>query len=367
MTLIDYDVSNVTPIRDPAPGKRRRRRRKRRAALLPEHERYRLYRVDELSEFPLVEWLVDRYLARRELSVLWGSGGTFKSFLALDWAATLASGGQPVVYIAAEGASGMRARVAAWMRHYGVAELPQLYVMPANVNVHRALEVATWTAAMRAQLRGATPVLVVVDTLARNFVGGSENDPREMGEFVDGLERIRKEFDTAVLVIHHATKEGKTERGTESLRNASFAMFEVVDRGGSGRAADVRCDRMKDAEPPPTVRINPVQVSLPEELGEGASSLVAGWPGSGCEQGGRSDGKRPELRPELSGRQAKLLKALHGRSDGRSPEDLASYLKISQRTLRKELKTLRESGLAAVEGRTSDRRYVLTEDGREVA
>jgi hypothetical protein len=48
-----------------------------------------------------------------------------------------------------------------------------------------------------------------------------------MGLFVEGCEFIRKELGPTVLVIHHTTKDGKTERGTESLRNATFAMFEA--------------------------------------------------------------------------------------------------------------------------------------------
>jgi hypothetical protein len=331
---IKFDVTGVLPfpMRDPhIDGASARTGRKPKTIQLPaEQERYRLYTVNELGEWPPVRWLIDRYLAVGELSVLYGAGGTYKSFLALEWAARIASAGQPVIYIVAEGASGMRVRVHAWLKHHGVADISALRLMPVNVSVHREDHVATWLAAMNAQLGGEKPALVVVDTLARNFVGGSENDPKEMGQFVDGLERIRLELETAVLVIHHTTKDGKTERGTESLRNASFAMFKM-SRVNATRAATVDCDRMKEAEPPERVSLQPRVVALPE-LGVGVDSLVVGWPSS--------PPKRREARDKLGGKLLasqhkglkRLLEASQEASGGVSRQAVARALGCSRRT-----------------------------------
>lgn len=351
MTLIDYDVSRVwVPPRE----------RARRTDLTEAQERYQHFTVADLAVFPPVEWLVPGYLAARELTVLWGSGGTYKSFMALALGAML---DEPVVYIAAEGASGMQARLWAWMKHHGRRELPDFYVMPSNLNLHRRDEVSFWNDAVRDYLAERKPALVVVDTLARNFVGGSENDPQDMGQFVDGVERVRREHEAAVVVIHHSTKDRKAERGTESLRNASFASFKLTKAGGVNPAADMKCDRMKDAEFPPEVRVPLVKVALPE-LGPGESSLVFEWPDSRLKPCGGSDPKRRELRREFSRREDDVLKALLGGKGGGSPVALARELRISRRTLDRTLKTLRESGFVAYEGTTRDRIYTLTEDGR---
>lgn len=353
MTLIDYDVSGVWP--PPVP-------RDRTAEPTDAQARYPLYTVNELGVFPHVEWLVPGYLAARELTVLWGQGATYKSFVALAWAAAL---GHPAVYIAAEGASGMQARLWAYMKHNGYTALPHLHVMPVNVNIHRPEEVARWTEAVTDTLGEQRPELVVADTLARNFVGGSENDPQDMGLFVDGVERMRAELDTAVLVIHHATKEGKAERGTESLRNASFASFKVTRAGGVSRAATLTCDRMKDAPEPAAVQVPLVQVNLPElDKGEAESSLVADWPRFPPKTVGGKDPKRRETRREFSRRETAVLKALLGGKRGGKPDALARSMKLGRRTLDRELKTLRESGLVGVEGTTRNRIYVLTEAGR---
>lgn len=236
--------------------------------------RFRLYAESELGEFPSVEWFpgLDGILPMRELVGLWGPGDSYKSFVALDWACELARLDFDVLYIAAEGASGLQGRIAAWKQHRGVESLPHLRVMPSPVKMHDPADVASFVAAVELQLAGVVPDLVIVDTLARNFVGGNENSAQDMGLFVEGAEQVRRRFGCTVAVVHHATKEGSTERGGESLRNASFAMFRF-DRSGK-RSVKVVCERMKDAATPEPVKLSPLVIELDPET----SSLVADWP-----------------------------------------------------------------------------------------
>ena len=134
------------------------------------------------------------------------------------------------MYIAAEGMSGLKARVAAWMVCHQIPSLPQLLVMGTNLDVHQQPQRDRWATEVEMETSKRelpSPELVVVDTLARNFVGGDENYAKDMGEFVEGCEAIRRRFEAAVLVLHHTTKDGKSERGNESLRNASFAMLKT--------------------------------------------------------------------------------------------------------------------------------------------
>jgi hypothetical protein len=251
---------------------RGRRVRKRRVKLDPELERYRLFTVAELGELPKIEFLPGTPLAARELTGLYGKGDMLKTFTALGWACSLAARGLPVVYIAAEGGTGLNARIRAWMLAHRVASVPALRVMPANVSVHDPEAVADWLKAMAEQLGSERPVLVVIDTLARNFVGGSENDPKEMGRFVDGCEAMRRHLGCAVLVIHHTTKDGDTERGTESLRNASFAMFKADSK--RGLLLKLKCDRMKDLAQPVASDLEFRRVEFPEPVSGLTSSLA---------------------------------------------------------------------------------------------
>jgi hypothetical protein len=368
--LIEYDVSHLLPFpleRDPEiDGARpKRRSRRKRRELDPAHEQYRLYTVEELGEFPPVAWHIEGYLAAGELTVLYGRSDTYKSFVALDWSCELARRGLLVVYIVAEGASGIRARISAWMRHRGVRELPNLFVMPSNVNLHQPGAVETWLSAMREQLGDRHPDLVIADTLARNFVGGNESSPQDMGLFVEGVERIRRELLTAVVVIHHETKEGGTERGTESLRNASFAMFRCVRE--NQYTVDVKCDRMKDAEQPPARKIRPVRIELPELTEEGGppvASLVAGWVFSPGDSPDSLNSDPGEIRANLSPGGARLLRALLRAKGRANPRELRRLAKMSSSSFDDQIKALLTGGFVAAEGRTRDRSYSLTEKGR---
>jgi predicted transcriptional regulator len=366
---IEYDVRDARPPfrldKDPALGGMRPKRKRRRARkeLRPELERYRLYTEDELGEFPPVEWRIRDYLAAGELTIFYGKGDTYKSFVALDWSCWLAARGLLVVYVVAEGASGIRARVAAWKKHHQVAKLPNLRFMPSNVSLHDPASVGSFLEAMREQLGAKSPDLVVVDTLARNFVGGNESSPQDMGLFVDGVERIRREFACAVLVIHHATKEGGSERGTESLRNASFAMFEF-ERVNQNRVAKVKCDRMKDAEQPATVWVRPLKIDLPD-IGEDVSSLVADWPYTSSDSRPAEDDTGRESGASLSRREQRLLAAVSGANEGVKPAQLAKALKISGRTASRIANDLVKRGFLSAEGKTRDRAFTLTAAGRE--
>jgi AAA domain len=242
--------------------------------------RWPLYSADELGSFRPVEWLIPNWLAAGELTVLYGKGDTYKSFIALTWACQLAAAGQTIIYIAAEGMSGLRSRIAAWQVHNRVRSLPSLLVTEANLALHQPQSVTAWQAEIAEQLAErslAHPALVVVDTVARNFVGGDENSARDMGALVEGCEAIRKELGTAVLPVHHTRKSDQIERGTESLRNASFAMLRTAQpKKLSHRGAQIQlsCDRMKDAETPQPVNLAFDHVPLPQ-LSDGGKELVS--------------------------------------------------------------------------------------------
>lgn len=238
--------------------------------------RFRLYSAEELGQFPRVEWQpgLEGVLPKRELVGLYGPGDSYKSFVAVDWSCHLASAGHEALYIAAEGASGIQGRIEAWKIHHSVVSLHRLKVMPTSLRMQEPRDVLEFVAAIKSQLGADPPAIVVIDTLARNFVGGNENSAQDLGLFVEGAETIRSAFNCTVLVVHHSTKDGSSERGGESLRNASFAMYRF-ERGKDRLNVTVTCERMKDAEPPRPVVIRPEVVQLADD---DRTSLVTRWP-----------------------------------------------------------------------------------------
>src|SRR5688572_3923506 len=97
-------------------------------------ERLKLYSIGELFALPEPQWLIRDIMPTPGLCLLYGASGYGKSFVAIDLAMSVATGrdwmGQfpveqgAVVYIAAEGLSGIKKRVAAWQTHHTDAAHP---------------------------------------------------------------------------------------------------------------------------------------------------------------------------------------------------------------------------------------------------
>lgn len=227
--------------------------------------------IPDLEDEPPVTWLIKGWLAARELSCIYGQGGTFKSYVALGMSLQLAVlRSIPTMYIAAEGSTGLRSRVDAWLAARNLLGSGQAARAPwgyfnAGVHLDETTPREQFELGVRQHCKkGKLPQLVVVDTLARNF-SGDENAAKEMGQFIEGCEYLRRELDTAVLIIHHMGVKGDRERGTAALRNAMFAMFKTGnarynDRGGG--SIELTCDRMKDAPIPDEVRVQFDTVAL---------------------------------------------------------------------------------------------------------
>ena len=356
---------------------------------------FRLYGLNDLGKFKPVTWLIPKRLAVGESHVLWGKGDSFKSFLALHWSMTLAYSGAIVIYVVAEGASGLVARTHAWQRANGwEVDAPGMLFVPRGVNLHERRAVDTWIEAMRVQLgewysdrpeSQRHPVLVVFDTLARNFVGGDEVSPRDMGLFVEGVERVRRGLGCATLVIHHSDKAGGSERGTESLRNSCFAMFRMdrvaVSATGSGFAAKLTCDRIKDfgRPEPQVVEFELIETDL-EVDGSAVSSLACranekvGFPGKTARKGAPevSDKQSADL-SEMNGRvhilssnERKVLEFFDG--EGKVPSRpwsvsaLSRKLKLTREPTRHACKQLSDMGILGVSGKTKARLYWLQQE-----
>ena len=234
--------------------------------LPPELARYRLFRVNELRNLPPKEFLGNTPVIARELVVLFGRSDSFKSFIALGWACELAAAGLHVIYGAAEGGSGITARVEAWKQHHGLSELPCLHILPGNVNLHDKGAVGDFLEAVSLYPVDGMIALVVFDTLQRNFVGGDENSARDLGNFVEGCESVRRALESAVLVIHHTKKDGEAERGIESLRNAAEAMYKTSGRRKGHLSITLQCDKLKDMPPFADIQLTFAKVKFADRI-----------------------------------------------------------------------------------------------------
>lgn len=215
---------------------------------------------DQLDELEPPEWLVNGLVPKDSLSIIYGNPGQFKTFVVLDLCLSIATG-KPfrvgpdeathpvqkgvVVYVAAEGARGIKTRVQAWEDEHGI-RATDFYV------IRKAVQLAQTTErdALIEMLRNLndTPIMVVFDTLSRCMVGMDENSAQDVSLFIKAADTIKKELGCAVSIVHHSTKDGSSERGSSALRGAADAMYKIVKN--EDQVVEMKCDKMKDAVEP---------------------------------------------------------------------------------------------------------------------
>jgi hypothetical protein len=272
------------------------------------------------------ESLIEGILPCTALGVVVGPPASSKTFLALDLALSVASGtdwlGQypvkqgPVVYVAAEGSRrSLGLRVQAWKAYHRVREQSvgvQFLLQP--VQLHTWSEPEKLLDAIKEQL-AVPPILIVVDPLARCFLGGEENSAKDMGLLIAGMDALRGTGAT-VLAVHHAGHNKKIrERGSSALRAAADTMMTISRDPTPGGLYTVRCEKQKDDQ-----HFGDLHLRLrPQVVRDGEESRVLELVSKAAEGPPRPD--------DLPGRAAQALAAL--RSLGTNGATHGEWLKAS--------------------------------------
>src|SRR5262245_663742 len=131
-------------------------------------KRQRFYTWSEMKNLPPPEWLIEGHIPKGQ-TTFYGPYSQGKTFVALDHALPLALASKSVVYIAGEGMRGIPKRVQAWLTHRGHPDAAL-----ENFIVHSGAVPILDERAMAEFVRGVgnrIPELIVIDTLARCFVG----------------------------------------------------------------------------------------------------------------------------------------------------------------------------------------------------
>jgi archaellum biogenesis ATPase FlaH len=226
----------------------------------------RLYSTLELLNLPAPTWLVDKAIPAGGLVGMYGQPGVGKSFISIDLAMCVATG-TPwfsrdvaqgfVIYISAEGGTGIGKRVLAWLATH------QIHPQDANIAwLVESIPVSTDSTQMGQLLDRIVdevrrhPSLIIIDTLARCF-DGDENLQEDMGRFIAGVDLLRKELGCTVLVVHHTRLDGNRERGNTSFRGAVDTMI-AIER--SDDLIELKCNKQKDDEEFPDIQLELVKV-----------------------------------------------------------------------------------------------------------
>ena len=212
----------------------------------------RLLSVSELANIPPAEPLVDGFIYRGTLAQLSAKSGSYKTFITVAMVCSLALGEdwegyrvpkrEKVVYVAAEGDSGMYARIAAWCELSGhdLTSLDGwLTILPGAMQLGDVGEVSE----MHDIVKDLDAGLVVIDTRAKCTLGMDENSATDQGRAIAASERLVS-AGCAVLVIHHAGRSGSNPRGSSAWDGGVWSDLRME---GSDFAATVTCEKHKDA------------------------------------------------------------------------------------------------------------------------
>ena len=205
-------------------------------------EPYPLLRLGELEPDLRNDDLIRGVLGRGTLGAIYGAPGASKSFVAIELALCVALGVPwrghrtrqgGVLYIAAEGARGMRNRLLAAARLHEVerrsavplALLPSAVRLDAETqDVDRLLSTV--------MVNDLETSLVIVDTLSQAMPGKDQNGTVDMTAAAAVAGRIGVELGATVLLVHHSGKDASRGlRGNNALEATLDTILHVAQDG----------------------------------------------------------------------------------------------------------------------------------------
>ncbi len=243
----------------------------------------------EAEELAPARGILGDILYEDTVAFMYGPPGRWKSFVALSWALSIATGRRwldketqegDVVYVAAEGARGIGKRIRAWKRKHGVAGKTRLRVLGVPVQLLQPESVQQLVQVVKAA--DCNPTLIVIDTLARSMAGGDENAAKDANVAIDAASTIKQAFGCCVLLVHHPGKDAaRGLRGSSALLGNADTVISVAGTDDEkkrrleiGDTILVQSEKPKDSEPFGDIYLTTEKVQWALDDGQFVSSLV---------------------------------------------------------------------------------------------
>ncbi len=179
---------------------------------------------------PQTQWLVEELWTDQAVGILGGEPKCCKSFLALDVAVSVASGaaclrqfpvrrsGPVLLFPAEDSLAVVRQRLE------GIAQAAQVPfgALPVQVITAPSLRLDLESDRQRLSLtvQEERPVLLILDPLIR-LHRVDENDATQIGALLSFLRQLQRQFQLAVMLVHHARKDSQSSRPGQALRGSS--------------------------------------------------------------------------------------------------------------------------------------------------
>lgn len=188
-------------------------------------------RASQLSTAgPQTQWLVEGLWSDQAVGILGGEPKCYKSFLALDVAVSVASGaaclrqfpvcrtGKVLLFPAEDSLAVVRQRLE------GIASAAQVGFPSLPVEVITAPSLRLDTAVDRQRLADTVhnlrPILLILDPLIR-LHRLDENEASQIAPLLSYLRELQRQFQVAVILVHHARKDSNSSRPGQALRGSS--------------------------------------------------------------------------------------------------------------------------------------------------
>ncbi len=186
-------------------------------------------RAAELSaERDEQKWLITGLWAQGGVGVIGGPPKCCKSWLGLEMAVSLASStpclgafaprrkGRALLYMAEDSTSVVRSRFDFLSRHHGV-ELADLDIFVITEHSRR-IDLPAQQRRLRRTVEQFRPDMLLLDPLVRMH-RIDENSASEVSTLLGFLRALQREFQTAVVLVHHTRKNGAGSPG-QALRGS---------------------------------------------------------------------------------------------------------------------------------------------------
>jgi len=252
---------------------------------------------------PEGEWRVEGVFPRVGLACLYGGPGAVKTFILLDLFNRMASGGlwggrdvkqSPVIYIAAEGANGIKKRIAAIKQRRAKerlsADVP-FYLITVAPNLGTGEGdlkelVANITAV------GIQPGAIAIDTTAQS-IGGADENTTGMGQLVANATALVNHFSCLVVLVHHVplSDEERLRGGTALIGALDVSILSKREKGSL--IATLSIKKMKDDDEEQSFTAHLIRVVLGQtKSGREISTLIVESVEPGDAEVGSDTGKK---------------------------------------------------------------------------
>jgi hypothetical protein len=216
--------------------------------------------ISDLRALPDAEWMVKDAIPRQGLGFIYGPPGSYKSFICGDLGLSLAYGSPTwldrpvkhpgsVLYVANEGAAGLKNRITAWQikNGYEGSDTDRFRLIRKAMSFMDPKDVDRLERTVASEVEARGPVdTVFVDTVSRVLPGADENLQKDMTVFVAACDRLRERFGATVIGVHHTNKQGDMRGSTVFLGQGDFVYRIEKDEGR--KSGVITCEKQKEAE-----------------------------------------------------------------------------------------------------------------------